>query len=342
MTDVFISYKRRLRPVVERLAAALRELKVAVWFDARLEPGEHFSDEIAREVRAASCVLVCWSNDAFPHGGDTNAWVRGEATIGQERKVLVSVQIEPTSFDPPWNMMHHEDLIGWAGPDGLGNPRDPRWLNVLEAIGRKIGRPGLSAYVSARAVGDEALNDWRTRYPGDPLADAAEDEGAVPVVPVLPPGEAARRRPGALWIALGAVVLLALGAAAFFLTNRGEPAPVVPPPVSAPQASAPPPASMPPQTSAFKTAMLGYCRETPDTLVFDCACTADILERELDDTAEAIFLIIAKPGATADAAAVNRLLLDAGYSQADIEATGAAVTRAMAKVEAECARVEGR
>mgnify|MGYP001810019383 CR=1 FL=1 len=62
VNDVFISYKRRKRPQVERIASALRALKVSVWFDARLEPGVSFSAEIAQEVRSAKAVLVSWTN----------------------------------------------------------------------------------------------------------------------------------------------------------------------------------------------------------------------------------------------------------------------------------------
>ena len=43
MTDVFISYKRRLRPRVEEIATALRALGVTVWYDAALEAGTSFS-----------------------------------------------------------------------------------------------------------------------------------------------------------------------------------------------------------------------------------------------------------------------------------------------------------
>ena len=53
MTDVFISYKRRLRPRVEEIATALRALGVTVWYDAALEAGTSFSAEISSEVRSA-------------------------------------------------------------------------------------------------------------------------------------------------------------------------------------------------------------------------------------------------------------------------------------------------
>ena len=284
MADVFISYKRRLRPVVEHLAAALRDCGVSVWFDARLEPGDGFSDEISREVRSAACVLVCWSNDAFAHGGDTNAWVRGEATIGRERGTLVSVQLEPTDFDPPWNMMHHEDLVGWAKADGVGAANDPRWLKVLDAIGRKIGRPGL----------------------GTPLAAA----GAAPA-----PSPPVRRLSRLPWLLPGGLALTAIVAALWLaLGGSGK--------------------------SPFRETMEGYCRATPETIVYECGCMAEVMERELDATSQAIFLIIGKPGASAEATTVNQLLLDAGYTQAEINAADVAVPKAVTKVAERCPKMK--
>lgn len=139
MTDVFISYKRRLRPRVEEIATALRALGVTVWYDAALEAGTSFSAEISSEVRSAGCVLVCWSDDAFPHGGDSSGWVVGEATIGQGRGRLVPVLLDDAELDPPWNTLHTESLIGWS-PDKADHAG---WLNVLAAIGRHIGRADL-------------------------------------------------------------------------------------------------------------------------------------------------------------------------------------------------------
>lgn len=148
MTDVFISYKRRLRPRVEEIAAALRARGLAVWYDAALEAGTSFSAEISSEVRSAGCVLVCWSDDAFPHGGDSSGWVVGEATIGQGRGRLVPVLLEATELDPPWNTLHTESLVGWS-PDKLDHPG---WRNVLAAIGRHVGRPDLGEETGAAAA----------------------------------------------------------------------------------------------------------------------------------------------------------------------------------------------
>lgn len=166
MTDVFISYKRRKRAQIEQIARRLEDLGVAVWFDAELEPGATFSETIAREVRTAKCVLVCFTNDVFPHGGDENGWVLGEATIGRNRKVLVSTVLEPTDLDPPWNTIHAENLTELGTPAGEDN-----WRSVLLAVGRHIGRPGLAEYYAAIASqSGERLRAWVRKYPGDKLA----------------------------------------------------------------------------------------------------------------------------------------------------------------------------
>jgi hypothetical protein len=171
MSDVFISYKRRLRPQVERLATALRELRIDVWFDAALEPGVSFSAEISHEVRNAGCVLVCWSNDAFPHGGDENGWVLGEASIGRKRGRLVTVTLEDTEFDPPWNMIHSERLVGFDPTDFAADRSG--WRGTLAAIGRMIERPGLADYDRALAAGTaDALKGWAQAYQSDPLAES--------------------------------------------------------------------------------------------------------------------------------------------------------------------------
>ncbi|MEO7220869.1 MAG: hypothetical protein ABIY37_00205, partial [Devosia sp.] len=94
-------------------------------------------------------MLVCWSNDAFPHGGDENGWVLGEASIGRKRGRLVTVMLEDTEFDPPWNMIHTERLIGFDPTDFTADRT--AWRGALAAIGRLIERPGLADY--DRAIG---------------------------------------------------------------------------------------------------------------------------------------------------------------------------------------------
>lgn len=168
MADVFISYKRRLRPRIVELAGALEQLKVSVWFDAEIEPGKSFGAVINRELADARCVLVCWTPDAFaPEHGDEISWVEAEATKGRERKILVPVLLEQTMLNAPWNMLQTENLIEWTpevAPTGA-------WLGVLAGIGKLVDRPGLADYVRASAGSADDLTRWAQAYPSDPLAD---------------------------------------------------------------------------------------------------------------------------------------------------------------------------
>jgi hypothetical protein len=128
MADVFISYKRSDRDRIQPIAAGLQSLGFSVWFDARLDAGSSFDEEITRELRAARCVLVCWSQ-----GSVESEWVRAEATEGRKRRALVSCLLEPCEPYPPFNLVHHEDLSQWRGDD-----KDPAWLRLRDVIGRRV------------------------------------------------------------------------------------------------------------------------------------------------------------------------------------------------------------
>lgn len=158
--DVFISYKREERARVEEIANALRALRLSVWFDARLQTGHSFDAEINREVRAAKCVLVCWSVNAV-----ASEWVRAEAAIGRQRGVLAACFLEPCELFPPFNLIHAEDLS--HGELGHANPA---WVKIVDQIGNLSGRPRLGAYLGLG--GDRAAQGiWLAENPNDPLAD---------------------------------------------------------------------------------------------------------------------------------------------------------------------------
>ena len=141
MADVFISYKRADRDRIEPIAAGLQGLGFSVWYDARLDAGSSFDEEITRELRAARCVLVCWSA-----GSVESEWVRSEATEGRKRGVLVSCLLEPCEPFPPFNLVHHEDLSQWRGGD-----KHPAWLRLREVIGRRVrGEAAPDSPVSAK------------------------------------------------------------------------------------------------------------------------------------------------------------------------------------------------
>src|SRR5262245_29411928 len=58
MADVFISYQRAEHDAVQIIANKLVELKVDIWFDAKLQPGGSFDEEIAQAIKDAKAVLT--------------------------------------------------------------------------------------------------------------------------------------------------------------------------------------------------------------------------------------------------------------------------------------------
>jgi hypothetical protein len=215
LADVFISYKRRIRPTVERIARELERQNFSVWYDANLDAGRDFSEEVSNQLHAAKSILVCWTNDCFPGGGDQNGWVRGEATIARERGALVSAIIEPTRFDPPWNMVHHEDLTALTTTQADWDA-DPNWQAVLAAVARRVQ--------------------------GIEISDAPP-----PSRPVEAKRTLAKPRYLAAWIGLATVGVAAAVALVFVMTKPEDKVAAAPPAVTAEQPVAPAPAA-PPKT----------------------------------------------------------------------------------------------
>jgi len=162
VAEVFISYSRGQRERVKVINEKLSALKLQVWFDAALVAGETFGDEIEREIKAARCVLVCWTQ-----AGIDSKWVRGEASLADAGKKLVTCMLEPTELQPPFNEIHTEDLTHWEGEDAYA-----AWLKLLDRIGHFTERPGLAEY--ARIMGEggsaKALREWANQFGADPLA----------------------------------------------------------------------------------------------------------------------------------------------------------------------------
>ncbi|MBI1339663.1 TIR domain-containing protein [bacterium] len=171
MADAFISYKRSERAIVERLRDRLSELKVDVWFDARLEAGESFNQEITREARAAKAILVCWSPEAAK-----SDWVQAEALIGLEEGKLVAanvVAMNLSSLPIPFNSKHTVDLTGW-----VSGQSEEGWREVVSRLAVLVRRPGLRDFVRlpdpASVSAPErlkALSAWAAANGDDPLAE---------------------------------------------------------------------------------------------------------------------------------------------------------------------------
>ena len=111
MADVFVSYAQKDRARAEQVANALRAAGWEdVWWDAHLHVGSHVRSEIERQLHAARCVLVLWSEASIK-----SDWVIDEAQDGKNRAVLVQALIEDVQPPHGFRGIHWADLRRWTG-----------------------------------------------------------------------------------------------------------------------------------------------------------------------------------------------------------------------------------
>lgn len=145
MVDVFISYARDQRALVEPIRAALVELGLTVFFDIEgIDGGDEFPMVLDRAVRAAKSVLGCFSPFAF-----TRRWVMKECGLALDESKLIAAAIEPIEHrDVPLQFydVSREDLVDFA-------PETPSegWAKALGGLARK-----LSAWAEAHSTHAEA------------------------------------------------------------------------------------------------------------------------------------------------------------------------------------------
>lgn len=161
----FLSYARGDQERAERLATALGQAGVEVWWDTLLEGGAEFTKSIEAAINRADAVVVAWSQRAV--GSD---WVLDEASRGRDLHKLVPVSLDGT--EPPMGFRRYQtvDLRPWlAGEDtraigrivaGIVSP--PRRGDATEAppvVRRDAGReaPAPAAISTVRLSRRRAL-----------------------------------------------------------------------------------------------------------------------------------------------------------------------------------------
>ena len=113
MDDVFISYKREERDIAQQLAGVLLSRGWSVWWDVKLQAGEHFDDKIEEAIRNVKCVIVLWSKRAV-----TSRYIKDEATFALKLKKLLPVKLDALNeVDLPMKFqgLHTISLRGWRG-----------------------------------------------------------------------------------------------------------------------------------------------------------------------------------------------------------------------------------
>lgn len=124
MSDIFVSYKKEDRAIVERFVKALRAAGKEVWWDDALTPNEAWDAMIERQIAAARVVIVLWSPRSIH-----SDWVRSEAHYAQDHHKIVPVMIERCAIPLAFMLRQAVDLTG-----GNFGPANPNWTKLLEWI----------------------------------------------------------------------------------------------------------------------------------------------------------------------------------------------------------------
>jgi len=204
MADVFLSYKREDKPLVEALANALEADGLSVWWDTDLPLGKSYAASISGALLEAKVVIPVWT--ARSVGSE---WVQEEATAGKRRGVLIPLRLE--AVEPPigFGMIQTADLSDWKP----GDKSHPEWIKLTTSVHAMIG--------GAAATTDSAAG--------------------APVAPARPPARAPKN---SIWLpAIAALVVVAVGlGAGFYFLKPSETTPPSQA-TAAPAETAPPPAT---------------------------------------------------------------------------------------------------
>jgi len=108
--DVFVSYARENREAVQRLADALTEGRLRVWWDRDLVAGSEFAAAIEAQLNSAAVVLGLWSADSV-----RSSFVRDECGHALRAGKLLPVRIEEVELPLGFGQLHTLDLLDWDG-----------------------------------------------------------------------------------------------------------------------------------------------------------------------------------------------------------------------------------
>ncbi|HSQ09522.1 MAG TPA: TIR domain-containing protein [Burkholderiaceae bacterium] len=130
MTQLFISYARENRETAERVAHALGEIGIDVWWDRDIPGGSEFAEVIEQRLSEARVVIVLWSESSTRSG-----FVRDESMRALEAGKLLPVRIEVVVPPLGFGQIHALDLLDW---DGAAD--DPAFVGVVNEVRQRLGQ----------------------------------------------------------------------------------------------------------------------------------------------------------------------------------------------------------
>jgi TolB-like protein len=139
--DIFLSYSREDHAVAARIAAALQQEGLDVWWDQALNAGDAYDRVTEQALESARAVVVLWSKHSVE-----SRWVRAEATTADRLGTFVPVMIEPCKRPIMFELTQSADLSGWKG-----DRTDDAWRSLVASIRRFLGRAQGAAAAPAAA-----------------------------------------------------------------------------------------------------------------------------------------------------------------------------------------------
>ena len=131
VADIFLSYAREDVGKAQLLAEALEKQGWSVFWDrTSIQIGQDVDEVIEEAIEQARCMIVGWSQVS-----KKSDWVRGEATIGRERRILLPVLFEAVSPPIAFRSLHTEDFSNWQGESDKAE-----FLNLCKAVARLAGK----------------------------------------------------------------------------------------------------------------------------------------------------------------------------------------------------------
>jgi TolB-like protein len=124
LPDIFLSYSRDDRATARRFAEGLEREGFSVWWDATLNAGEAFDEEIEKALDQAKAVVVLWSKSSV-----VSRWVRSEATQANDNKKLVPAMITPCKRPIMFELTHTAELSHWTG-----DLSDKAWQSYVASV----------------------------------------------------------------------------------------------------------------------------------------------------------------------------------------------------------------
>lgn len=98
--DVFLSYAREDAEAAKAFVDRLGASGLRVYWDAKLDRGRNYVQELDAHLDVAACIIVLWSRNSI-----ASPYVQAEAMRGFEREVLVPVMIEPVRPPTPFGIL---------------------------------------------------------------------------------------------------------------------------------------------------------------------------------------------------------------------------------------------